>query len=158
MHVCCQFRLFQRDRLFPRHRDRHVGLGCLLGLALVTAGCSEGEVPVYPIRGKVLDKQGKPAAGAIIVLQPMSEEAQATRAVGIANENGEFKLTTRNEGDGAPAGEFVVTVIWPTPKRTPLDPEGPDQLNGVLATADKSKIRFRVEKQPENEILVINLP
>jgi hypothetical protein len=131
-------------------------VGCLLGL-LAWSGCS-GELPVYPVRGRVLDRQGQPAAGAIVVLQPLSEEAKSTRAVGRANENGEFKLTTRNEGDGAPAGEFAVTVTWPTPKKTPLDPEGPDKLGGALATKDKSKIRFTVEERPDNEIPVINLP
>ena len=84
---------------------------CLLALTLALAGCSAGEVPVYPVRGRVLDKQGKPAAGALIVLQPLSEEAKSTRAVGRTDDNGEFKLTTRTEGDGAPAVYMIEPKI-----------------------------------------------
>src|SRR5262245_35440518 len=147
MPTCADARNYKRLAVF-----------CLLWLALVLPGCGSGEVPVFPVRGRVLDKQGNPAAGALVVLQPLGAEAKSTRAVGRTDDNGEFKLTTNKENDGAPAGEFAVTVTWPTPKKTPFDAEGPDKLGGALATAEKSKLRFTVEKRPDNEIPVINLP
>jgi hypothetical protein len=40
----------------------------------------------------------------------------------VADEQGRFTLTTFRQGDGAPAGDYVVTVQWflatPTPDRS----------------------------------------
>jgi hypothetical protein len=53
---------------------------------------------------------GEPAAGAFLVFHPIDggeERPQAQVAP-----DGTFRLSTRSEGDGAPAGDYAVTVEW----------------------------------------------
>ena len=134
-------------------------LALLLGAAaLLTASCS-GRKSVYPVHGQVVDRNNKPAAGAQIFFHPTDPNyTDLNRPIGKTDETGHFSLTTYTEGDGAPAGEYAVTVLWPVPRRSPLDPEGGDQLKGALANPETSKIRFAVKPGTENEVPDIKLP
>ncbi len=105
-------------------------LHCVLciGLAMSVTGCwgEYSSSAVYPVQGSVLVK-GVPAAYARVTLVPINEdEKEIASAVGVANEQGEFKLWTR-EGtgkrrDGARAGAYLVSVSW----RIPEDPRSSD--------------------------------
>ena len=53
---------------------------------------------------------------------------------------------------------YVITVVWPTPKKTPFDPDGGDQLKGALSRPEKSQHKFTVEKKPDQEVPAITLP
>jgi hypothetical protein len=128
-----------------------------VAIPLAVAGCGDGREKVYPVRGKVIDAKEKPAAGALVFFNAVGA-SHKIKPVGKVGDDGTFQLTSYDANDGAPAGEFVVTLIWPTPKKTPFDQEGPDQLKGRLADAGKSEIRFTVEKKPDNEVPVIRLP
>ena len=90
----------------------------LLSLTLAfIAGCGDGgnagREPVYPVQGQVL-LEGKPAAGAQIVFHPVGNNSLAAiRPSGQVDSTGKFTLTTHAAGDGAPAGEYEVTVeLW----------------------------------------------
>jgi hypothetical protein len=49
-----------------------------------------------------------------VVFHPKDNaDPQAPRPFGTAGADGSFGLTTSRPGDGAPAGEYRVTVIWP---------------------------------------------
>src|SRR5262249_10301058 len=112
-----------------------------------------------PVRGKVLDAQKKGAAGAVVYFNPTDPNyGDLNKPVGKVNEDGTFTLTTYEQGDGAPAGEYVVTIVWPAPRKTPLDPEGGDRLQGRFADPKSSKIRFTVNKESENNVPDIVLP
>jgi hypothetical protein len=79
--------------------------GLALALALLAAGCGESRKPVFPVQGKVLDAEGKPASGAKLIFHPIDDkDPNAVRPVGVADESGSFTLTSYNKGDGAPAG------------------------------------------------------
>src|SRR5206468_35759 len=74
--------------------------------------CGPGRRPVYPVSGKVL-VQGRPAAGAQLTFHPVGENGpNAIRPVAHVDDQGNFRLTSYKEGDGAPAGEYRVTVQW----------------------------------------------
>jgi hypothetical protein len=90
-----------------------LGSACLLlSGSLVAAGCSDGKTPVYPVEGKVLWK-GKPPAGAQVVFHPIgSPNKDALRPAGQVDTDGKFVLTTFAAKDGAPAGDYEVTVEW----------------------------------------------
>lgn len=85
----------------------------------VLAGCGQkaaDRTPVFPASGSITVK-GLPAHGAIVVLHPKNaipapngEGAPAPRA--NVDEQGAFDVTTYDRGDGAPEGEYVVTVMW----------------------------------------------
>lgn len=113
--------------------------GFLAGLAIAFAfgpltGCSNGpsRVPVYPTQGRIVH-QGKPAVGAIVILHPDGDASISDmKARGKADDSGEFQLTTYERHDGAPAGDYLVTIYWPAPRPVgaPDLDDGPDRLKG----------------------------
>ena len=121
------------------------------------AGCGEkptNETPVYPVQGCLL-VDGMPAAGAKIALHradTTDDRGHFPRAT--VDKDGTFRLSTFVHEDGAPAGEYIVTVRWPDPKVVVRDPYGeseevpPDLLNGRFATPRASNLRITVPKQP----------
>ena len=66
--------------------------------------------------------------------------------VGRSGEDGSFKLTTGDK-EGAPAGEYVVTVICPEETKMPkgkistAPPESKDRFEGAYANPTASKLR-----------------
>lgn len=119
-------------------------------LALSALSCSgDGRTPVYPVKGQVHYK-GKPAASAMVVFHKVGEDdKRAIKPFATAGPDGAFQLSYYNANDGAPEGEYVVTIVWPTPPpaNSPDLEAGPDRLKGRYADPAKSKWRMRVEKK-----------
>jgi hypothetical protein len=93
-------------------------LCALLGLSLLGSACSSSrdepgaKEPTFPVKGRVyLD--GEPLAGVFIVFHPFGGDAKAPKAYGRTGRDGVFTLSTHKEGDGAPAGHYAVTILWP---------------------------------------------
>lgn len=88
------------------------GVGLLLATYLMI-GCGE-RLPTYDVKGRVL-VGSSPAAGATVILHPQGEatELQRQRPIGQTDAQGFFTLTTYDGGDGVPAGEYRVSIIWP---------------------------------------------
>src|SRR5690242_13447353 len=91
----------------------------IIAAATLCPGC--GQRPTfYPAQGKVF-VDGKPAAGALVVLHPVADDGPlAIRPTGKVGPDGMYVLTsfvaeTRTTTPGAPAGEYVVTVTWLPP-------------------------------------------
>lgn len=84
--------------------------------ALTVASCDSGEKrkPTFPTSGKVLLPDGKPAVNASVILHPIGDaDPNAVKPHGKVEADGTFKLTTYDTDDGAPAGEYKVTVeLW----------------------------------------------
>jgi hypothetical protein len=81
-------------------------------LALTLAGCANGRKPVVPVRGKVF-LRGTPADGALVVFNPVAENDPSTvRPQGTVGKDGAFEMTTYQEKDGVPPGEYNVTFVW----------------------------------------------
>ena len=129
----------------------------LMLLALTGLSCSRGK-PLYPVNAQVFF-DNRPATGALVVLHPVDDPSPAAiRPSGYVDEGGNVKLTsfissTRAMGDGAPVGEYVVTIVWlPTDVKehlskhpnTPL----PDKLKGRYSQPEKSTLRATVQPQP----------
>lgn len=81
---------------------------------LIVGGCGGGKPweSVHTVRGVVTHK-GKPVKDAELAFFPATEEGfpEAVRPWAKTNENGEFTVSTYNNGDGAPAGRYKVTVV-----------------------------------------------
>jgi hypothetical protein len=100
--------------------------------------------PVHLVSGK-LTVGTKPAVGAYILLIPQNSSDPRPR--GTVEADGSFKLSTYGEFDGAPAGDYVVTVSWPAEGR-----EGAaDQLKGRYSNPANSKLKVTV-KEGNNEL------
>jgi len=82
-----------------------VGMCCLLEV-----GCgNDGRPRRVPVTGTIT-YNGQPVPGGDVVFVP-ADISKGFRARGEANERGQFKLTTFDEGDGAIPGEYKVTVF-----------------------------------------------
>ncbi len=97
-------------------RALHIFIACLV-LALL-AGCQEksNRLPVYKASG-VLKYRDKPLDRATVSLYC---PANGATSYSMTNPNGEFVLSTYETGDGAPEGEYIVTVT----KMTENDDDG----------------------------------
>ena len=81
----------------------------LSGIVIVlAAGCARvADVPVYPVQAQVL-LNGDPLAEAGVVFHPLDQSQRSLSA--YSNAQGEIRLTTRQPNDGAPAGDYEITV------------------------------------------------
>lgn len=108
---------------------------CLLASAamLPLAGCgaSGSGVAQFKVHGEVLS-HGKPATGAIVVLHPVNKTGAASPYPrrGVVEKDGTFAVGSRTTDDGAPEGDYAVTIVWPAegdPKKQ-FDNPPPDRL------------------------------
>jgi hypothetical protein len=83
--------------------------------ALTCASCGTSHEPVYQVTGTVLFN-GKPAAGAVVVFHPAGEsKGLGVHPQGSVGADGSVQLTTFEQNDGAPAGQYDVAVTWTKP-------------------------------------------
>ena len=115
----------------------------LLGACSLLLGCGgdDGRAPVHPVSGEIL-VDGRPAEGVTVVLHPVGAGpgeagARPNKPVGRTGADGRFRVTTYDAYDGAPAGEYVVTMAW-------SEPGVPDRLGGRYRLADRSEFRATV--------------
>lgn len=94
-------------------------------------GCkpSEKQIAVVKVTGQLFTAEKKPATGATVAFHPIGREAYPFTPFGTVGRDGTFTLTSYASGDGAPAGEYAVTIVWRS-----NDPDGeamgPDKLKG----------------------------
>lgn len=118
-------------------------------LGIVLSGCSsEGAIgiplDVYPVRGRVT-VNGHAAAAARVIFHPHDEDVTVT-PYGVVDSDGTFELTTFRANDGAPAGEYTVTISWAPPKSSGSDPdEGPEQLPAMFQDPESSGLNATIE-------------
>jgi hypothetical protein len=133
-----------------------LALACL---ALALPSCGKHRKVVFPVHGKIVDNQDQPAVGAIIIFHPVdSSDPDPARPIGNVGQDGTFTLTTYEKGDGAPAGEYIATIEWPTQGEGFGKAQGPDRLKGQMNNKATSKLRFKVESQSDNVLEPIKLP
>ncbi|MHB8970724.1 MAG: hypothetical protein ACYC3X_07585 [Pirellulaceae bacterium] len=98
---------------------RSFSTSCVRALAaltvLVTMGCHKAaadRVPVVPVAGAVV-LDGKPTPGTLVVFHPaQGAQSPTPPAQGTVRDDGTFELTTYTANDGAPPGEYKVTIEW----------------------------------------------
>lgn len=147
---------------------RHCGHrgGWLVGILLIAAlGCSQStqQRKVVPVRGQVF-WQSKPAAGALVVLCPdgaaAAEEWPEGYPRGSAGEDGSFRMGTYDKEDGAPEGQYKVTITWETPapnaERTDGEALTVDRLAGKYADPTASAFAVTIAA-PETELPRLDL-
>lgn len=123
----------------------------LVGLCCVGCGKDDGRPKTYRVQGKVSVK-GQAADGAKVTFFPTSAEASngATKVPppsGTVDAGGVFHLETFKPGDGAPAGDYKVTVVWLEPP--PANAQGifnqKDRLQGRYTDPKTSPLQAKVE-------------
>jgi hypothetical protein len=122
--------------------------------ACASSGCGDGRAPTFPVSGQVL-VNGKPAEGAFVVFHPKDggeKEKNVPRPYATTNAEGKFQLTTYEEEDGAPAGNYRVSVVWRPVPKSRLEAEGPDKLKGKYSNPATSGLDAEISKAPETAL------
>jgi hypothetical protein len=120
-----------------------------IGLALLAVGCGKASAPweiVHPVSGS-LTFGGKPIAGAQVTLFPVdSKIPEKVRPTAVTEADGRFRLSTFADSDGAPAGDYRVSVIWHPVVQSPGGAvRGGNQLPPKFASPETSGLTAKVE-------------
>lgn len=115
-------------------------------------GCGDAEQrpEVNPVSGQVL-VNGRPAAGALVSFHPAGEnfDRRGSRPWAKVREDGRFDVSTYGQNDGAPAGEYAVSIVWLENPDAVVP--GADQLAGRFADPETSTFRVTIAQGP-NEL------
>lgn len=138
-------------------------------IAFGLLGCSSEPVdsidkPLVPATGKI-SYRGKPVPNARITFHPVESLNSAAAALppatsgndgtppplvrtpfAVVKEDGTFELSTLKPGDGAPEGEYAVTVSWTGEKPTVSDSDMPEKLPLKFQNPAFSGVRARVKQ------------
>jgi hypothetical protein len=120
----------------------------LTGVGLFLGGCWAARVerrPVYPVSGQRFVR-GLPAGNARIELRAANDrELDRLCPHAIVKADGFFEITTFDSADGAPIGNYALTVSWPLAPKRRFDAEGPDRFKG----------RFSDPRRPVRKVEII---
>ncbi len=107
------------------------------------------QLPVFPTEGRVVFKS-EPVAGATVAFYM---EGAAVPGSGVTNAQGEFRISTYAENDGAIAGKHQVTISLPAsgvpeseepaaePPKAIIDLESPDYRAGMQKVIDSASAK-----------------
>lgn len=141
-------------------RRRFAGLlaaGVLAASGLTGCGHVEATVPVYPVTGHVT-VGGKPAEGATVTLNPVGVPVLKSVAPKVTSKpDGTFAFSLYTAADGAPKGDYVVTVQWfKMVSDGGSSGAGPNVIPAKYTNPDTSPIKLTV-KEGQND-LPIDIP
>lgn len=147
--------------------DKEIGsfvINVIALLALTLVGCGKG-VEMAPVRG-VVNVDGQPVVGAGVTFIPVDGGRPAWATT---DEAGRFELSSKDPGDGARVGEYVVTVAeapFPVSSEPELEDPGLASVFGgrqqnrkntkktmidlKYASRSTSDLRFTVQADEEN--------
>ncbi len=120
-------------------------------LALTSLSCGKSDrKPVFPVSGRVL-LDGKPLAYAFVVFHPRAGRgSDDVRPRAHADATGRFVLSTYDSADGAPAGEYRITVEkYRPPKESDKGPPV-NLLPTRYAKPDTSNLAVRIQEGPND--------
>ncbi|MCZ2341595.1 MAG: transthyretin-like family protein [Bacteroidales bacterium] len=122
----------------------------LLALSVVSCG-GPARVEVFPTEGKLL-LHGKPVGNVTVFFIPVDNtNPDAVRAYATTKPDGSFSLTTFDAYDGAPAGEYIVTLLYePLTSALTRAKSKPVVIDKKFANPATSPLRATVAKSPKN--------
>ena len=139
-------------------RMRRIELFVLLALSSLLTGCG-GEtdeerllrlVPdaraTTPISGTVI-VDGAPVKDLWVTLHP-KDSSFTFRPRGQTDGKGHFQIMTYSAGDGAPEGDYDITVEWLTYIKRDSDWGGPDKLKNQYNDPSTTPFHVTVEEEP----------
>lgn len=136
----------------------------VLAMAVFLTGCGDksDRLTVYAVKGTITYDKKSPE-GAMIVFHPLNGDAAGSslRPSAVVQKDGSFAPTTYNHGDGLPAGEYALTVLWPrAPGKGEVEGEagggGENRLPAKYGKPETSGLKVVVDKQT-NELKPIEL-
>lgn len=119
-----------------------VRIPLLLLTLLLLGGCGKSGPKLTPVHGTV-HVNGRPAERVAVGFHhtDASLKGNAAHPCSVTDANGQFSMSTNTDGDGATAGEYLVTFTWWS---DPDPDKAKDLLNGVYADAKRSTFKVTV--------------
>ena len=119
----------------------------LVCFSLTLTGCGKKKLSTYPVSGEVF-VDGKPAVGAEVIFYPVNDPTPQAYPAATVGTDGSFHVTTYSMNDGAPPGDYTITIVWAETKKEPgEDPiVGPDKLKGQYSTPTRSTLKATIQK------------
>jgi hypothetical protein len=114
-------------------------LVCAL-LLLLIAGC-RGNTALFPVSGKISQKDGTPVSGGIVIFESV---AQKVSARGEIRSDGSFQLGTHGNNDGAAEGEYKVVIAPPPLPEEGKRPRSP--ISQKYQSLESTPLKFTVSK------------
>ncbi|VTR96215.1 Uncharacterized protein OS=Singulisphaera acidiphila (strain ATCC BAA-1392 / DSM 18658 / VKM B-2454 / MOB10) GN=Sinac_3146 PE=4 SV=1 [Gemmata massiliana] len=134
---------------------RHAIALAVLATSLALAGCRDGwKAKTYPAAGRVT-VNGVAPEGARVHLHPLGEKVDQrnSRPWAVVQKDGTFTLSTYEKGDGAPPGNYKVTLRWPF---EPDKPDLGDRLGFAFTEAEASQWQVTI-KDGDNQLAPIEV-
>ena len=136
-------------KTFSRAGGRILAAGALVALV---CSCSSKGPRLYSVTGNVRIN-GEPAKDVNIMFTPVTPQEGVTEPLSpsaVTGDDGSFTLTSFKPGDGAPAGDYQITVSYPM-SRFNKHLNGIDRLKGKFANPKTSGLTAKVEPK-SNEL------
>ena len=125
----------------------------LLLSIVFAAGCNSGQVPTYPVSGRVVFANGRPVRHGTVEITSVEHQTTATGKIG---HDGEFVLGTYTPNDGATAGEHnaivVQMVIDDGSFKHTIDHGAPVPTG--YASYETSRLKVSVDPDKENVVTI----
>ena len=131
----------------------------LLVIALPNAGCNRGETNEERLRRLVPDAlsttevngrvtvDGSPVKNLWVTLHPIKGDGTLLPK-GQTDVDGNFQITTYIAGDGAPEGDYKITIEWLTYIKRDSDWGGPDKLKNLYNDPATTAFEVTVGDEP----------
>ena len=127
-----------------------------VAIGLFTAGCSRIGTKVNPVHGRLL-VAGKPEVRALVTfyLEKPADEKSVIRPTDEVDADGSFRLASFRSGDGAPEGQYRVSIVWylanPKPKAAECDDANVrNYLPDLYARAETTPLRATIIRRTNN--------
>ena len=149
---------FTTQRLIGGDRCTRTAIVVATLFALPAIGCGQADsrVPTHQVQG-VIRFRGQPTEGAFIALTPKNAAEGVPNPRATVAKDGTFSIGTFDGNDGAPEGEYIVTMQWYKPVRQGNDMVGgPNVLPVKYASARTSDVKIHVAAG-ENRLQPIQL-
>jgi hypothetical protein len=133
----------------------------LTGISMVLSGCSPSGPPrkeTFPVTGEVY-VDGKPAEMLRVEMYDLKgmDTQMPTYSSAFTDKDGKFQISTYEQADGVPEGEYVVTYMWGDFDVFSREYKGPDKLKDKHSDPKTSAHRVKVEKGKPTEMGRIEL-
>ncbi len=148
-HTLPKKRLF---RHFLWHGAATLTLATFVFVGATGCGSGDGDrIAVYPATGAIKFR-GQPVPGAFVSLHRKDgADIDVPHPTATVGADGTFSLSTYAGQDGAPEGDYVLTVQWYKPIRREGEiVGGPNALPPKYASANTSDIVVKIAAEPNN--------
>jgi hypothetical protein len=126
---------------------RRLSAAVCCATALFCSACGDARKPVFPVHGQVSVDGRAPIHAQVSFIPVGDAKPDAVHPVGTVDDQGRFTLTSYAAGDGAPEGEYRVTVAWFLASGRPGDDSPPlNYLPAAYARPESTPLHAVVGK------------